>query len=526
MQVSPLLIEGRKPKRRYKAGAMHLLAERKNDMKKGKVYLVGAGPGDIGLITVKGMEAIRMAEVIVYDRLVNPNLLGFAQPGCEFIYCGKLPDRHTLRQEAINKLLVDKASEGKTVVRLKGGDPGVFGRVGEEAADLAGAGIPYEMVPGITSGIAAPLYAGIPVTHREHGSSFALVTAHDKSASGIPSIDWEGLAKGIDTIAFYMGVSNLPMICGNLMKHGKPSDTPVILIQWGTLGRQKTLEGTLENISQLVKEKQFSNPAITLVGEIVALRKQLTWFEQKPLHGRQILLARTGTGDSAIASELLAEGADVVEFPKWKNKVLETGKKKKEVLANLSAFDRYLFTSPESVEYFIEALLDEGRDIRSLTGEVVALSAKSQKALRKYGLLAGLAKEGVKPGKQLVIGDQSVSFKQLQYTAQYGPYEGYITHETVLDESQFPIFKRIFEDSALDTVIFPNSRSVLALIHGLEYAGLDEELLNKLETVCLGEKTKKTADDCGLNVHTLVKGDQTGGLVDYLKKPLDKIVNG
>lgn len=216
-------------------------------MKTGKVFLVGAGPGDIGLLTLKGLEAIQKADVILYDRLANPKLLEFSKDNCELIYCGKLPDRHILRQNHINELLVAKALEGKTVVRLKGGDPGVFGRVGEEAAVLAGYQIPFEIVPGVSSGMAVPLYAGIPVTHREYAESFAVVTAHDKSADGKPLLNWKSL-QGVDTIAFYMGVGNLPFICENLLQHGKPAETPVIMIQWGTFSRQKILQGTLANI--------------------------------------------------------------------------------------------------------------------------------------------------------------------------------------------------------------------------------------------------------------------------------------
>ena len=276
-------------------------------MKKGKVILVGAGPGDVRLITVKGMEAIKQAEVILYDRLANPKLLEFAPAECELIYCGKLPNRHILRQGNINELLVEKALEGKRVVRLKGGDPGVFGRVGEEAAALAQYQIPFEIVPGISSGIAAPLYAGIPVTHREYAESFAVVTAHDKSKEGKPVLDWEGLARGVDTIAFYMGVGNLPFICENLLNFGKPASTPVILIQWGTFGRQKTLQGTLADISEKVLEAKFSNPSIILVGDVISLREKISWFEKMPLYGRQILLARTSEGPSELAKELIEQ---------------------------------------------------------------------------------------------------------------------------------------------------------------------------------------------------------------------------
>lgn len=250
-------------------------------MTKGKVYLVGAGPGDVRLITVKGLQCIKKADVILYDRLVNPLLLEEARPDVELIYCGKLPKQHLLRQEKINELLVAKSKAGKTVVRLKGGDPSVFGRVGEEAEVLVDSGIEFEIVPGITSGIAASTYAGIPVTHRDFATSFAVVTGHDKSKSGEPAINWQSLATGVDTIAFYMGVGNLDYITNQLLLYGKQATTPVILIQWGTYSSQKTLEGTLATISKLAKEKNFQNPAITLVGPIVALREKLKWFEKK-----------------------------------------------------------------------------------------------------------------------------------------------------------------------------------------------------------------------------------------------------
>lgn len=252
-------------------------------MDKGTVYLVGAGPGDPKLITLRGLECIQAADVIIYDRLVNPDLLNHARKNAENIYCGKLPNDHTLRQEEINQLLVSKAMEGKIVTRLKGGDPSVFGRVGEEAKELAKYGIPFEIVPGITSGIAAAAYAGIPVTHRDYASSFAIVSGHGRSDSDIADdrINWKALADGIDTIAFYMGASNLFNICNQLIKHGRNPMTPVALIQWGTTSEQKTLVGTLENIHEEAQKHQFSHPAIILVGEVVKLREELHWFEKR-----------------------------------------------------------------------------------------------------------------------------------------------------------------------------------------------------------------------------------------------------
>lgn len=257
---------------------------------RGRVYLVGAGPGDPKLITLKGLECLQQADVVVYDRLANPALLAHAPQNAERIYCGKLPDNHTMRQEVINVLLAEKAREGKTVVRLKGGDPCVFGRVGEEAEHLAACGIPFEIVPGVTAGIAAPAYAGIPVTHREYGSSFAVVTGHlreGKQESGWAqgsspgSVKWQALAAGIDTVAFYMGVGNLPSIRQNLIAHGRDPQTPVAVIAWGTLPEQTTVTGTLEDIEErLASGPKISNPAIILVGEVVRMRERINWFER------------------------------------------------------------------------------------------------------------------------------------------------------------------------------------------------------------------------------------------------------
>ncbi|MGP7817180.1 uroporphyrinogen-III C-methyltransferase [Niallia sp. 01092] len=249
-------------------------------MAKGKVYLVGAGPGDPKLITVHGMECIQKADVILYDRLANEALLQYAKAEVELIFCGKLPGKHQLIQEQIHELLVEKASKGKTVVRLKGGDPCVFGRVGEEAEVLAEHGIPYEIVPGITSGIAAPAYAGIPVTHRDYASSFAIVTGHGRAEKDEDHINWSALAQGIDTIAFYMGVGNLSNICSRLIEHGKNPHTPVALIQWGTTEKQKTVTGDLTTIEKVAADAQITHPAIVLVGEVVQLRNKIKWFEE------------------------------------------------------------------------------------------------------------------------------------------------------------------------------------------------------------------------------------------------------
>lgn len=246
---------------------------------KGKVYLVGAGPGDPKLITVYGLECIQKADVIAYDRLVNPDLLQHAKAGAELIYCGKLPGKHHFIQEEIHRLLVEKALEGKTVTRLKGGDPCVFGRGAEEAEALVAYGIPYEFVPGITAGIAAPAYAGIPVTHREHATSFAIVTGHGRAEKGRDFLNWSALATGIDTVAFYMSIGNLSYISEQLIAHGRPATTPVAVIEWGTTKNQRTITGSLEHIASMVENEHFSNPSMVLVGEVVQLRDKIKWYE-------------------------------------------------------------------------------------------------------------------------------------------------------------------------------------------------------------------------------------------------------
>ncbi|MFP5109938.1 uroporphyrinogen-III C-methyltransferase [Neobacillus sp. C211] len=246
---------------------------------KGKVYIVGAGPGDPDLITVKAAKCLEQADVILYDRLVNPVLLKYGKSDAEFIYCGKEPGNHCVSQDSIHQILVDKALAGKTVVRLKGGDPFIFGRGGEEAEVLVQNGLEFEIVPGITSGIAAPAYAGIPVTHREWSQSFAMITGH--CLSGKPkNIRWDHLAHGVDTLAIYMGVKHLPFICSQLISCGKESQTPIAVIEQGTTGNQRTVVGTLETIVEVVNENRITNPAMIVIGEVVKLSEKLSWFPE------------------------------------------------------------------------------------------------------------------------------------------------------------------------------------------------------------------------------------------------------
>ncbi|KFN04407.1 uroporphyrinogen-III C-methyltransferase [Bacillus clarus] len=246
----------------------------------GKVFIVGAGPGDPDLISVKGVKCIEQADVILYDRLVNKELLSYAKPDADLIYCGKLPNYHTMKQETIHAFLVKYAKKGKIVTRLKGGDPFVFGRGGEEAEALAKHGIPFEIVPGITAGIAASAYAGIPVTHRDASASFAVVTGHRKEGAE-EEVKWENLAKGVDTLAVYMGVGNLPYICERLLKYGKEKNTPAAIIEWGTTSMQRTIIGTLGTIVEIAKNERIQNPSMIVIGEVVRYREKIHWFEQQ-----------------------------------------------------------------------------------------------------------------------------------------------------------------------------------------------------------------------------------------------------
>jgi uroporphyrinogen III methyltransferase/synthase len=277
--------------------------------------LVGAGPGDPGLITVRGLECLRMAEVIVTDRLANPALLSHARPDARVVDAGKESGHHRLRQEEINALLVKEALAGHTVCRLKGGDPFVFGRGGEEALALVAHEIPFEIVPGVTSAVAAAAYAGIPVTERGMASALGIVTGHEDPAKTESSLNWQGLAQGLDTLVFLMGVSNLPAIVERLLAHGRMPETPVAVIHRGTTPHQRTVVGTLGDIVRKVEEAGLAAPAVIVVGEVVGLRDRLRWFDTRPLFGRRILVTRTRPQTSRLRDLLAAQGAEVIEAP-------------------------------------------------------------------------------------------------------------------------------------------------------------------------------------------------------------------
>ena len=334
---------------------------------KGRVYLVGAGPGALDLVTLRARQLIRQADVLVYDYLCNPELLPWAREGVEIIYAGKSGASHTLTQDEINALLVARAETGQTVVRLKGGDPYVFGRGGEEAQVLARAGIPFEVVPGVTSAIAAPAYAGIPVTHREVASTVTFVTGHEDPTKPESAIDWTHLARLRGTKIFLMGVERLREIAQRLMGEGMDAETPVALVRWGTTARQESLEGTLATVAELVEKRGFKAPAITVVGEVVRLRTELNWFEALPLFGQRVVVTRTRRQASALTKRLTRLGADVLEIPTIRILPVSVDEEKQRKLAAMSRhFDWIVFTSPNAVDYFFAEFGRGLNDLRSL----------------------------------------------------------------------------------------------------------------------------------------------------------------
>ena len=281
----------------------------------GIVYLTGAGPGDYRLLTLRGQEVLGRADVVIYDYLADPRLLEFAPPGAEKIYVGKKAADHTLSQDKIIDLLIAKAKEGKTVVRLKGGDPFVFGRGGEESRALHDAGLPFEIIPGVTSAIGAPAYAGIPVTDRTAASSFAVVTGHEDPTKGHSSIHWDKLATAVDTLIFLMGVHNLPSITKQLITYGRPASTPAALVRWGTKADQETLVATVGDIAEKAAACHFQAPAVFIVGDVVALRPSMQWFDTKPLFGLTIAVTRTHAQAPALTHRLEELGARCLEVP-------------------------------------------------------------------------------------------------------------------------------------------------------------------------------------------------------------------
>jgi uroporphyrinogen III methyltransferase / synthase len=362
--------------------------------KKGICYLVGAGPGDLGLVTLRAKECIELADVIAYDYLVNKEVLAWAKPGTEIIYVGKQADQHTLPQDRINTLLIEKVKAGHTVTRLKGGDPYVFGRGGEEAEELEDAGCAWEVVHGISSTIAGPGYAGIPVTHRDFCSQLTIFTGHEDPAKEESSLDFAQLAATPGTRIMLMGVGRIGILAGKLMEHGAAPDTPVALVRWATTPRQEVLTGTLGSIAELVAARGFKAPAVCIIGGVVNLREKLSWFERRPLYGQRIVVTRTRQQAGDLSRQLRALGADVFELPTIRiekpKDLLGFG----QLVQDCHKYEWIVFTSPNGVDAFFEMFFKLYKDARDVGGaKFVCIGPGTEKKLREYHLYAEFVPE-------------------------------------------------------------------------------------------------------------------------------------
>src|SRR5712692_10695057 len=362
--------------------------------KSGKVYLVGAGPGDLGLVTLRAKECIESADVIVYDYLANPEMLAWARDGVEIIYAGKKGGEPTLSQDEINKLLIARAGEGKQVVRLKGGDPFVFGRGAEEAKAIVDAGIEFEIVPGITSAIAGPAYAGIPLTHRAENSHVTFFTGHEDPTKTKSAIDYGALAQLGGTQVMLMGVERIDPIAREMMARGVRADLPVALVRWATTGRQETLTGTLQNIAQRAVASGFEAPAVAVFGEVVALRETLNWYENRPLSGKRIVVTRTRKQASALSNKLRTLGAHVVELPTIRIEPPGDLRGFAELVQDAHVYDWIVFTSANGVEAFFDVFFKLYDDAREIGGaRIAAIGPATAQRVKDFHLHVDLQPE-------------------------------------------------------------------------------------------------------------------------------------
>lgn len=508
----------------------------------GKVYLVGAGPGDPGLITQKAINCLKSAEVIVYDRLGTDRLLGLAGAGAELIYVGKSSAAHTLTQGEINRVLVEKARAGKRVVRLKGGDPFVFGRGGEEAEELAAHDIPFEVIPGVTSAVAVPAYAGIPITHRDFASSFAVVTGHERPDREGTAIYWEKLATGVDTLIFLMGVKNIEHICEELVTHGRHPETPAAVIHRGASVHQRVVTGTLEDIAARTEAAGIEPPAIIVVGEVVRLRQQLAWFEQKPLLGRRILVTRSRTQASELVRALEDLGGEAVEFPLIEVQPPASYDLLDEAIGQLQSFDWVVFTSTNAVEFFLGRVMALGFDLRLLGGlRLAAVGKATARSMEEHGLRPDLIPDSYRAaalvkvlgaeggrGERVLLPRSNLAAADLPDGLRRAGME-------VVEAEAYRTFKSTRGAEAmvadllqggLDAVTFTSSSTVDGFMDALDRLGARPDMIPPCTVVaCIGPVTAGRARERGLRVDVMPEESTIAELAADLSRyrwPLEK----
>lgn len=498
---------------------------------KGKVFLIGAGPGDPKLITVKGLDCIRQADAVVYDRLASIQLLREARSDAELIYVGKSPQRHTLKQHEINKLLVDLAAAGKVVARLKGGDPFVFGRGGEEAEALVDAGFPFEVVPGITSAIAVPAYAGIPVTHRGFTSSFGVITGNEDPDKEDSSIAWDKIATGLGTLVFLMGMANLPIIAKRLVENGRAPATPVALIRWGTRTEQQTLVGTLTDIAAKAEAAGFANPAIILVGEVVQLRQRLQWFEHGPLFGKRVIVTRSRPQASSLSAAIEALGGEPWEFPTIAIKEPQELAPLDQAIHQVDQYQWVVFTSVNGVEHFFQRLRQLRVDIRRLAGvRLAAIGPQTAASLESYGLTVdyvpqeyraeavaeGLTGYGM-VGQRVLLARADIARPALALILQQAgaAVDDICTYRTVQGDGNHELLLELLAERRAHVVTFTSSSTVRNFVAMLPAQQLPE-LLQGVTIASIGPITSATARELGLQVDVEAQQYTIDGLVNEL----------
>jgi len=500
---------------------------------KGAVYLVGAGPGDAGLLTLRGAELLRRADVVLHDALVNPDLLRLAPPSAELIARGK---NMTMPQEEIVALLIARAREGKCVVRLKGGDPYIFGRGGEEAEALAAAKIHFEVVPGVSSVVAVPNYAGIPLTHREHCSSFTVFTGHSDSADAATALRYEQIANIPGTKVVLMGTDNLADWTQSLIAHGMPRETPVAIIQSGTLGRQKSVAGTLATIARLAMDRKISPPALTIVGDVVTLRGKLNWFEQRPLFGQRIVVTRRSEQAGSFAQRLTELGAEVLEVPTIK--IVPPTEKDAivDALLGLNAYDWLVFTSVNGVTAFFEIFFRRFQDLRDIGGaRIAAVGPATAAKLRELHLQVDLTPdefvgkkiaaafekyETIENLKMCLVRAEVASPDLPHALEELGAIVDDIAIYKTVAETEDPTGAgaRLLEDGA-DWITFTSSSTVEHFHVRYDLPKL-VKTFPRLKLASIGPETSKTIRALGLEPALEAKIHTTDGLVAALLKAI------
>jgi uroporphyrinogen III methyltransferase/synthase len=506
-------------------------------LKKGTVYLVGAGPGDPGLFTLKGVECLAASDVVVYDHLISELILDHAPATAEKIYVGKRGGSHHVEQEEINRLLVALASRGKRVVRLKGGDPYILGRGGEEAAALKDAGIPYEVVPGITSAVAVPAYAGIPVTQRGLSSSLTILTGHEDPTKRGSHIRWDLLARSGTTLVILMGMQNLHRITALLLRNGMKAGTPVAVIRDGTLPTQFTVTGTLKDIAQKADRAGIAAPAVIVIGRVVELRRDLLWFEAFPLFGKRVLVTRAGSQAGGLERLLIQRGAQPVRFSSIEIRPIRAKQKLDTYISRLKEYDWLAFTSANGVQAFFRRMGELQRDARELAGlRIGAIGPMTARALNEYGITAdyvpsvhtgkgflkGLNKAGIS-GKRFLLPRADIADDEITTGLRKlgATVEEVAVYHTVRPRHNLARLKELLLPGKLDAITFTSSSTVTNLL-----AGLNSKEIRQIETkiACIGPKTAETAVKAGLKVHIVAKEQTMAGLIEAMEEYFRKEV--